>query len=370
MRTKELIIEAQKAFEEENLKLAQTKIGHALLLDDKNLDALIIQFLIYIEKSDLAKAETILEEIIENEDYDIDLLIYKAVILNDTGKIEEAIKLCELIIEKDHTNYTAYSFKGMFNHNLGNVEEAYKDLNFAVENDTKNFIVYQNRGSVNLANYQFDEALIDFNRAIKLDKSSNEAKFNKAITLRLLGKHKKAIRILEKVNADKFLGSEDLVQAAVIYQKNDQNEKAIELVSKAIELDNTFARAHYTRFNVNTKISNYEAAKNDLDNALQYDDGSFRDYILNGYAHLYYKKNELEEAIKRANFAITENPEFHWTYLTLAEVYGKQDDDLNFIKNLKVAIEGGIGLKDIDQEIREKFKRNKEFKVLKKKLKK
>lgn len=369
MRIDNITIEIEEAIENNDLSLALTKINHALVLDHQNCSVLRFQFYIYLETNRDKEAEEVLEELIRLDDQNNEILLYKAASLNDNGDPTEAIRLCNMIISNSPDFYTAYSFRGLYKSNLAEVEESYKDLNYAIKKDSKNSLVYHNRGSVNLAYELLDQALKDFNKSIKLDKEFDDSKLYKAITLRLLGENLKAYKIIEKINIDNLCDPEELVQIAVIYKNNNDINKSLSLLNKAIQIEPTFVRAYYTSFLINTNISRYDEAELNLDNALKHDDENFRSFILNGYAHLNYKRKKFKEAIDIAKLALIEFPDFFWLKLTLAEVYEKLEEKENFFfYNLEEAIIGGIGFENIDNDIREKYSKDKTFKKLTKRM--
>lgn len=81
------------------------------------------------------------------------------------------------------------------------------------------------------------------------------------------------------------------------------------------------------------------------------------------------KMKKYNKAIEFAEKTLEKYPNFYWANLTLAETYGEIENKDEFYRNLKIAIQGGIGIEDIDESIRKKYAKDKEFKILTRKLK-
>ena len=127
--------------------------------------------------------------------------------------------------------------------------------------------------------------------------------------------------------------------------------------------------AIYSRALVYCKLEEFEKSLEDLNRAMELNRAHFMDFLLNGFAYVYYKKRDYNRAIEYAEKTLKEYPNFYWANLTLAEIYGTVENKDEFYKNLKIAIEGGIGVQDIDEMIRNKYAKDKEFKKLIRKLK-
>jgi tetratricopeptide (TPR) repeat protein len=79
---------------------------------------------------------------------------------------------------------------------------------------------------------------------------------------------------------------------------------------------------------------------------------------------------DYDKAIQFAREALGYNSAFFSAYITLAEIYGELGDNDNFYKNLRIGLESGFDLEDIDERIKKKYFKDKEFKKFLKNIKK
>lgn len=370
MRILELILEAEELMDLDNFDDVEIKLNHASILDSNNKELKRAYIDLYIETDRIEKAINVIDDLLL-EDNELDDLIYlKSLQLNDEGKYLEAKELIDGVILRISDFYLAYAVRGIVNYNLGHKTDAFKDLDFAVKHDSKNPLSYLQRGVCYLQEESNKQALDDFKTALKFDSSLEEAKKYKAIAHRLLGDEKKALKELNRLDLSNENDAEDLVQTAIIYSKNKCFEKSISLLNKALLIDETCIGAYYTKFSVYCKMHEYELALEELNKTKLWDASDYRNFILNGYAYVYLKLKEVKKSIEMANSALKEFPDFYWLNLTLSEVYGTIGENENFYSNLKIAVEGGIKLDDIDIDVRLKYSKDKTYNKLIKPLKK
>jgi len=248
-------------------------------------------------------------------------------------------------------------------------DKALVDLNYSLKYEKKNAIFLAQRALIHIENQDYKLALSDLNKALRIDKSIEEARLNRAFVYRVLGKEKKALNEIEKTDNKLELDSETYHQIGIVYFKNNDLSKAMEYYNLAIENDPNNIEAIYSRALVFCKLEEYDKAIKNLEQTMKLDNSHFMDYLLNGYAYVYFKMKKYNKAIEFANKSLAVNNEFYWANLTLAEIYGELENKNDFYNNLKIAIKGGIEFEDIDQTIRQKYIKDKEFNKLTKRLK-
>jgi tetratricopeptide (TPR) repeat protein len=109
---------------------------------------------------------------------------------------------------------------------------------------------------------------------------------------------------------------------------------------------------------------NFEEALLDLGRVREMETDHFYDYLLNGYADVYRKMKNFSEAIKFAERSLKSHPSFFYANITLAEIYGELDQDDKFYANLKIGLEAGFNIVDLDDAIKSKYSKRKDYKVL------
>lgn len=369
MRTIELINEAEKLSLLGDFDTAIAKLNHALVLEPGSIVVKKYLLDILIHQNKTLEALDLVTDILKVEENDIDLLFIKANCLNDLEKLDESLELYNRIISVQDNFYLSYGARGIVYHKLGKKEQALSDFNYSLENEKTNAILYNLRALLHIDYENFDLALNDLNRALKLDKKYNEARINRAFVLRMIGKKRKALKDVEKLGSETELNAEGYLQKGIVYFKNNDNQNALEYHNLAIDSDPNLVEAIYSRALVYCNLEEYRKAIEDLDRTMKLDNSHFMEFLLNGYAYIYFKMKDYNQAIKYAEKTLKDYPNFYWSNLTLAEIYGELDNTELFFKNLQIAINGGIGIHDIDENVRIKYAKDKEFRRLTKNIK-
>ncbi|MGV8093164.1 MAG: tetratricopeptide repeat protein [Mangrovibacterium sp.] len=369
MRTNELLTEAEKWIRNGDIQEAIQVLNQLLIIkpDDKELKELLVD--LYTKNGKTEDTLSIVDDLLKTDPENLEYLIVKANCLNDLNELEESLELYNKIITTNPQFYEAYGGRGILYHKTSQLEKSLADLNKAIDNTKRNAIFYGSRALLFLEKEDFKLALKDLNKTLSIDKNLNFIKLSRAFTLNMLGKHEKALREIEKIEHIE-VDSESHHQKGIIYQKNNRFEDALANFDKAIELDDNNVRALYSRAMFYAQLNNYENAFQDLDLAMQRENPDFKDFLLNGYADVYRKMKDYDKAIQFAREALDYNSAFFSAYITLAEIYGELGDNDNFYKNLRIGLEAGFDLEDIDERIKKKYFKDKEFKKFLKNIKK
>jgi tetratricopeptide (TPR) repeat protein len=369
IRTTELIQESENHFKKGDIDKAIQKLNHALIIEPENniVKRLLIDIYIQIDKTD--DALRLVNDLLLKDNNDSYLLFIKANCLNDLEQLEEALEIYDNIISNRNDFYLAYGARGIIFQKLGQKEKATNDLNYSLKYEKKNAILYTHRALIHIEDEDFESALADLNKALKIDNQLELARLNRAFVLRMLGQKEKALKDIENSAIEIELNAEGYLQIGIVYFKNNDNKKALEFYNKSIEIDPNLVEAIYSRALVYCKLEEFEKSINDLNKSMELDNSHFMDFLLNGFAYVFYKIKDYNQAIQYAEKTLEEYPYFYWANLTLAEIYGEIENKAEFYKNLKIAIDGGIGVQDIDETIRNKYAKDFEFKILIRKLK-
>lgn len=369
MRITELIHESRDHFETGDFDKTIQKLNHALLIDPGNEEVKKILLGIYLHLDKSADALNLINELLLKDSSNVDLLFSKANCLNDLNQTNEAIETYDHIITIRKDFYLAYGARSISFLKLGQKEKALDDINYSLKFEKKKAILFTQRALIHIENQNFESALNDLNKALKIDKQSEIARINRAFVLRMLGERRKALKDIQKSEANIELDAEGYLQKGIIHFKNNDDEKALECYNKSIDIEPNLVEAIYSRALVYCRLEDFQKSIEDLNRAMEVENSHFMDFLLNGFAYVYFKMKKYNKAIEFAEKTLEKYPNFYWANLTLAETYGEIENKDEFYRNLKIAIQGGIGIEDIDESIRKKYAKDKEFKILTRKLK-
>jgi tetratricopeptide (TPR) repeat protein len=115
-----------------------------------------------------------------------------------------------------------------------------------------------------------------------------------------------------------------------------QNDEAIEMLQRAIEVDSMFSDAWNSWGSVLRNQKKYDEAIEKYEKAIR----SNPDYLLpyNNVAFIHFLKGEYDIAIQKSKAIIDKNPDFGYPYSILAQCYAKQQQEELFYKNLEIAL--------------------------------
>lgn len=366
MRIDELINEAADLYKKSDIQGSIQKLNHALILDPGNEEIKRILLGVYIDTEDIDSALASLEDLLKEHPDEIELLQIKANCLNDSGKLNESIEVYNRILTIQSDCYQAIGGRGTAKFRVGRDDEALDDINLAINNLPDNAFLYYQRASIYSQQQNFKLALKDLDKSLVINKEFKEAKLLRAFVLRMLGQYGKALKDIEKVG-DIIEDSESWHQKGIIHLKNNDLDRALENYNKAIELDDCNVEALYSRAMLFAQKRDFKKAFNDLDKSMQCDNSHFKDYLLNGYADVYRKMKEFNKAIEYAEKSLSHNKNFYFAHITLAEIYGELEKTELFYSYLRKGLDSGFDLYDIDDIIKAKYFKDKQFKAFLKK---
>ncbi|MGI8301613.1 tetratricopeptide repeat protein [Bacillus paranthracis] len=160
-------------------------------------------------------------------------------------------------------------------------------------------------------------------------------------------------QLMELINKKKFKQALELIQQiqianrtariyffeGYIYDKIDNNnfKKAIEMYTKAVELDSNYVSAYINRGHINRRQEEYENAILDYTKAIELDENKATFY--NHRGHAYSQLGKYEEAIEDCNKAIDLAGSKAVFYVNRAYVYSKLEKYEEAIEDCNKAIE-------------------------------
>ena len=266
---------------------------------------------LYLQKGLILYELSRFEEAIDaySESLNLDSKNFKA--YNNRGNAKGSLKLyTEAINDYDkaislNPNYSeAYFNRGFVYYNLKKYKEAISDYNKAIELDPENFMAYNNRGNAKHFLKDYSDAISDFDKSLEIQSTHNTF-FNRALAKESLEDYDGAIsdysmaldlkpddiQVLLKRGFAEYQASqldlakndflnvlsfdknnvEALVSLGMVYHLEKNDEKAVELYSKAISINDEYADAYINRSISSSFLKKYDIAEADLRRMFSFD---------------------------------------------------------------------------------------------------
>lgn len=230
------------------------------------------------------------------------------------NKPHKALATLEEGISKfpDHTGF--YSINSDLLENLGRDEEALAEINKAIEIDVDKEWNYYQRAKVFYKLERYSEALEDINKAREADPDNFVYIQDKISILEELNRVDEAIELLDR-EKDRlgYLSGPDQIKAQLYQTKaknllsSGENEEAINIIKKAINLADDWAEFYHTYGEILMSSKNYEDALIQFEKAKELHFTPIKTYIKIGKCLLEFGR--YEEALK--NLKIGRNSAVH-----------------------------------------------------------
>ncbi|MCL2799699.1 MAG: tetratricopeptide repeat protein [Endomicrobia bacterium] len=210
---------------------------------------------IYGEQGKQEEALKMYNLAIEKNPNDSSIYYNQGVILDKQRKQEEALKMYNLAIEKNQNNSSAYNNKGVILNQQGKKEEALRMYDLAIEKNQSNLSAYNNKGILLMELEKKTEAIESLKKALEINKNNVDAYYNLTEAYLLNENVKESCDIFKK-----YLNSKD---SYIIY--NDDYQKWIQALDKAIAKGNDSKTAEEMKKLLNDSISNGKLIKKERD---------------------------------------------------------------------------------------------------------
>ncbi len=275
----ELFAKALEYYKEKDFENSKITYQKILEIDEKNVEALVNQGVIYKILGENKKAyENYIKAININPKH---TLTYNNLgnLLKDTGNLKGALKVYSDAIKLDPKNYHAYNNLGMAYEKLGDnnkaiqsykesvrvnpkfakainnigvvlykqkkYEQAIEIFKIALKTDPEYFELYSNMGACYNKIKKYDEAIESLNIAIEKNPKNAGAYTNLGNVYNKLFDYKTAAKMHEKSIELDPNGSNAYSNVGTSYKYLGQIKKSIDSYKKAIELDPNFVNAHF-----------------------------------------------------------------------------------------------------------------------------
>ncbi len=195
----------------------------------------------YNELGDFEQALKYIDKAIELDPEYSSYKIRKAYILKNLEHIDEAIALVDSCLQEEPDNSWLYAVRGEMKHYIGDLDGAIEDYTTNIILDDKHKYSYIDRGFIYTQLGRTNLAEADYKKVIEMEDSPE--KYEHAMfAYHGLGDDDKAIAVMDTIisRSDNLPG--DYYQAACLYSRMENKEKALEYLEKAFE-------EGYNRFN-------------------------------------------------------------------------------------------------------------------------
>jgi tetratricopeptide (TPR) repeat protein len=242
-----------------------------LIEREKNSKAFYLRGYTYYCLNDFDKAIPDLQYACEN-DPEADLAnYYLAQIHCLMANFDKAKECIENAIAINHENLEYLGDYITIEQSLKNYPHCIELCNQLLEEIPDSNFALNARGQAYMASGNLDAAIVDFNQAIKENQIDFAAFNNLGVALIKKGEYNKANQALQ-ASLRLFQNSSDtFVNMGILLNKTGDNVKAIKYLDKAISMDITNPAGYLNRGIVNLSMNNIEAAKADLQRALELD---------------------------------------------------------------------------------------------------
>lgn len=187
-------------------------------------------------------AQEIMHEIVEDEPIDEDYFILSQVYFED-GLPEISLKYIKKAIEMDQNNPNYFYHLGIYSFELGELEEAIKSLKQAISLDNEEPIYYLALGEALYLNGYFEEALENIDASLELSPDYQEALYLKGIVLIQVGDVEDGIVYLEKLSEYQPENLSILIALVDAYEMIHMHDDSYNLLNKIVEIDSYYAPA-------------------------------------------------------------------------------------------------------------------------------
>ncbi len=256
------------------------------------------------------------------------------------NRYQDALKFLEDAIKADSSYYDAYEQRIYLNIMLRNSKSkddlldrmiAKELIEKQIQQNPRDKSLYLKRGHLRLMNDDYEGALQDGMYALKLN--ANDYGGYQLITTiyQNMGQTDKAITYQKKLLE---LQPEDVNlthNLALLYHKNNQPERALELLNELIVNNPMIADFYVARANLMLNKGDYPAAKADFDRAISVEPENYLTYRARSYYYMITSfpdlaRNDLNQAITLLGEDIGKNPQNAPLFLYRAEIMEQADN--------------------------------------------
>ena len=225
--------------------------------------------------------------------------------------VQLQISLYQSVLDLQPKNISALNNLSDSYNSLNQPDKAIEILNQALQIDNDYFLAYSNRSHSYYLKDEYENSLLDANKAIELNPTFYHAFVIKSMVYKKQGQFEEAEKALKAATQQDPRSAEAAYSLAFYYEETNQFHKSLEFYEKA------------TALNFPNKAM-----------------------LLNNIAVLFRRQKQFDKALEYIEKARRVNPNFPNLDGTKALIYADKNDDANFFKFLKIALERGCKVWD------------------------
>lgn len=254
----------------------------AIELDPENYDYRLLRARHHYALEAWDKSLADIDETIKAEPENFAAHELRALVLLAQEKPQEALESFNRASDLAPQEISPYQYRGELYRQLGDMEKAIEQLNKAIDLSPENYLSLAMRSELLLKDGKAEEALNDVDAALKINPAFLRGHLLRVRILEELDRDDEALAQLEQLAQAAPNEPEIQLQLAAYYIDTDRTLKAIETLTRVIELDSNNAIARRLRGDLYLTVGKHAEALADFDAALaQTPDESG---VLNNYA--------------------------------------------------------------------------------------
>lgn len=229
------------------------------------------------------------------------------------GNFNEAVRLYTEALQKNPKMKEAYNNRGVAYYKDKKYSEAIVDYTRAIkEVDAYYLDAWTNRADAHYAAGMYDEALKDLLFLGEFMPDSAWVDFKSGLNLVAKKDYRRAINAFNKSLEKDSTNVEAIVNKASAFYLFGYNDRALEFLDEAEQLDPTEANIYNTRALIATDGEKYDEALTEVNKALELDINN--PYFNNNRGYIHLLTGNLEQAEKDINLGIKGDPQNAWAY--------------------------------------------------------
>jgi tetratricopeptide (TPR) repeat protein len=254
----------------------------AIELDPENNEYRLLRARHHYTQEAWDKALDDIDDAIKAKPEDFTAHELRALVLLAQKKPEEALESFNKASELSPQEVSPYQYRGELYRQLGDMEKAVEQLNKAIELSPENFLSLAMRAELLLRDGKPEEALKDAEAALKIRPDFIRGHLLRAGILQELDRGDEAFQQLEQLSQLVPNDPQVQLQLAVYYIEQKRTTKAIDMLSRVIELDSNNAIARRLRGDMYLTVGKHAEALADFEVALA--EEPEESGVLNNYA--------------------------------------------------------------------------------------
>ena len=293
-------------------------------MTSKSMEELFAKALEYYKEKDFENSKITYQKILEIDEKNVEALVNQGVIFKILGENKKAYENYIKAINIDPKHTLTYNNLGNLLKDTGNLKGALKVYSDAIRIDPKNYHAYNNLGMVYEKSGDNNRAIQAYKEAVRVNPKFAKAIYNIGVVLYKQKKYEQAIEIFKialKTDPEYF---ELFSNIGACYNKIKKYDEAIESLNIAIEKNPKNAGAYTNLGNVYNKIYDYKQAAKLHEKSIELEPKGSNAYSNVGTS--YKNLGQIKKSIDSYKKAIELDPNFVNAHFDLSTMYLAKGD--------------------------------------------